>query len=337
VIDSRTLVCVVGVCLAGVQLPQVAAQEAAPAIQIREQVSAKVDPALRTTYHLGPDDEITIQVAAVPDISGKTQRLDPNGDLRLPMVGRIQARGLTLEQLEAELTERLKAYINEPDVAVSIAEFRSQPVSVIGAVSSSGVHQLQGRKTLIEMLSLAGGLTPDAGPTVRIARRLDEGRIPVADAADDATGAFSVAEVDLKSLLDAKAPERNVVIRPHDVISVPRAEMVFVIGEVGRPGAVPLTSGTSLSVLEAVSSSGGALRTASTGNVRILRRTPGDQKRSELEVDLRNIMQGKENDVPLIAGDILVVPDSRGKRAASRALEAAIQAGLLVSSYGFIR
>src|SRR5207248_358585 len=151
----------------------------------------------------------------------------------------------------------------------------SQPVSVIGAVNSSGVHQLQGRKTLIEMLSLAGGVSPEAGPTVRIARRLEEGAIPLPTATQDATGGFSVAEIELRSLLDATNPEKNIVIRPHDVISIPRAEMVYIVGEVGKPGPVPLSGGNSVSVMEAVSSSGGLLRTAAASHARILRRVAG--------------------------------------------------------------
>ena len=150
-------------------------------------------------------------------------------------MGRVHAAGLTLDQLEAELTTRLKEFMLEPDVAITVTEFRSQPVSVIGAVSESGVRQLEGRKTLIEMLSLAGGVTADAGPTLRISRRLDQGPIPLPNAAADQTGAFSIADVDLKPLLDGRTPEKNIVIQPHDVIPIPRADMVFVIGEVGRP------------------------------------------------------------------------------------------------------
>jgi polysaccharide export outer membrane protein len=305
--------------------------------QVREDEAGKRESSLRATYRLGPDDQIMIQVADVPDISSKPQRLDPNGDLKLPMVGRVHAAGMTLEQLETELTTRLKVYIHEPDVAVSVMEFHSQPVSVIGAVGTSGVRQLEGRKTLIEMLSLAGGVTTEAGPMVRITRRLDEGRIPLPDATVDASGMFSSAEIDLKSLLEARSPEKDIVIRPHDVISVPRAEMVFVVGEVGRPGPIPISGGSSVSVMEAVSASGGVSRTAASDNARILRRVAGDQKRTEVAIDLRQIMAGKANDLPLMAGDILVVPDSRGKRATARALEAAVQAGVMIGTYGLIR
>jgi polysaccharide biosynthesis/export protein len=291
----------------------------------------------RISYRLGPDDQIVIQVANAPDISGKPQRIDPSGDLRLPMVGRVRAAGMTLEQLEAELTTRLKVFLQEPDVAVTVTEFKSQPVSVIGAVATSGVRQLEGRKTLIEMLSLAGGVSAEAGSVVRIARPVAEGPLPVAGAALDASGGFHVAEINLKSLLESRSPDLNIVIRPNDVISVPRAEMVFVVGEVGKPGPVPIGAGASVSVLEAVSSSGGVLRTAKSSHARILRQKPGEQVRTELTVDLQQVMRGKAPDVDMIAGDILVVPDSKGKRAATRALEAAIQAGLMIGSYGLVR
>jgi polysaccharide export outer membrane protein len=277
-----------------------------------------------------------VQVADVPDISGKPQRIDPNGDLKLPMVGRVRAAGLTIEQLEAELITRFKVYIKEPDVAVSVTEFHSQPVSVIGAVGTSGVRQLEGRKTLIEVLSLAGGVSDDAGPIVRITRRADEGPIPVEGAMPDPTGQFSMAEIGLKSLLDATSPENNIIIRPHDVIAVPRAAMVFVIGEVPKPGSLPLSGGNSVSVMEAVSASGGVLRNASPGNARILRRVEGGQKRTQVPVNLKEIMKGASNDVRLEAGDILIVPGSAGKRAATRVLEAAIQAGIIIGTYGAI-
>jgi polysaccharide export outer membrane protein len=322
--------------LAGAARQEPAAPEAPAMSRAEGQLPAKGDP-VRSSYVLGPDDQIIIQVSDVPDISGKPQRLDPNGDLRLPMVGRLHAAGMTLEQLEAELSKKLKVYIQDPDVAVTVTEFHSQPVSVIGAVNTSGVHQLEGRKTLIEMLSLAGGVSVDAGPTVRIARRLDWGPIPLPNAAADPTGGFSIADIDLKSLLDGRSPDKNIVIRPHDVISIPRAEVVFVIGEVGKPGPVPLSGGNSVSVMEAVSSAGGVLRTAASSKARILRRTAGTQKRTEVSVDLKQMMQGKANDLSLAAGDILIVPGSNSKRAATRVLEAAIQAGLMFTTYGMVR
>lgn len=287
-----------------------------------------------TTYLLGPGDTVTIHATNAPDMSDKPFRVDSDGELKLPMIGRIHAGGITLEHLEAEIGKALKVYLVEPEVTVSMTEFRSQPVSVVGAVSNPGVHQLEGQKTLVEMLAAAGGLRQDAGPTVKITRQIEYGAIPLPGAAEDATHQFSVAEVNLKAVMEAKKPEFNIKIKPHDVLSVPRAEVVYVIGEVNHAGALPLSEGDSLSVLEAVSSSGGTLRTAAMRSARILRPVPGQEKRSEVPVDLKKIMAGQSDDVPLLAGDVLVVPGSTGKHAIYRTLEAAITAGTFVASYG---
>lgn len=290
----------------------------------------------RTTYVLGGEDAVTIHALNAPDMSDKPFRLDADGDLKLPMVGRIHAGGLTCEQLEAEIAKRLKVYLEEPEVTVSITEFRSQPVSVLGEVGAPGVHQLEGRKTLLEMLAVAGGLRPDSGATVKITRRLEYGRIPVPGAADDPTGQFSIAEINLRDVMDAKKPESNILIRPHDVLSIPRADKVYVIGEVGHAGSLPLNEGQTLSVLEAVSSSGGILRTAAASHARILRPIPGSSKRTEVAVDVKRILAGQSDDVPLLAGDVLVVPGSTGKRAILRTVEVAIQTGTLVATYGVV-
>jgi polysaccharide export outer membrane protein len=281
----------------------------------------------RKTYVLGPDDVVTIHAQNAPDMSDKPFRVDADGELKLPMVGRIQAGGLTPEQLEGEISKRLKVYLEEPEVTVAITEFKSQPVSIVGAVSSPGVHQLEGQKNLVEMLAAAGGPRADAGPTVKITRHLEYGRVPLPGATDDPTHQFSIAEINLKSVMEGKNPEYNILIRPHDLISVPRAQLVYVIGEVGHAGALPLNEGASLSVLEALSSSGGMLRTAAIGNARILRTVPGQEKRVEVAVDFKKIMAGQSEDMPLLAGDILVVPGSTGKHAVYRALEAAITIG----------
>lgn len=163
----------------------------------------------RNTYVLGEDDRITIRVLDVDEIGSAPITIDPGGDIRVPYIGRVHAADLTVEGLQAELTARLKTYIREPDVTVSVTEFRSQPVSVLGYVRTPGVHQLQGRKTLAEMLSLAGGLDPAAGPTVKITRSLEWGRIPLRTAWDDRTGQFSVAHVDVQSILKRGIPRRT--------------------------------------------------------------------------------------------------------------------------------
>jgi len=112
---------------------------------------------------LGPDDQITIRVTDIEEISDKPVRISTTGYITLPLAGRIHAAGMTVEQLELQIADLLEPYINDPTVSVTRMEMRSQPVSVIGAVTTPGVHQLQGQKTLVEMLSLAGGLKEDSG------------------------------------------------------------------------------------------------------------------------------------------------------------------------------
>lgn len=292
-----------------------------------------------TANLIGPEDQIVVRVAENPELSDKPQRVDANGEIRLPMIGRVQAAGLTPMQLEMELAARYKVFLNEPDVMVAVLESRSQPVSVVGAVSQPGVRQLDGRKTLLEMLLMAGGATSEAGPTLTLTRRLEFGRIPLPTAKDDASGQFNVAEIALRPLLDGKTPGNNITLQPNDVITVSKAEVVYVIGEVGRPGAVPLLRGNSVSVLEAVSTIGGVLKTAKIDEARILRPVAGTEARSEVPVDLGLILAGKADDVAMSPGDILVVPEkgSTGKRAVTRALEAALQLGIMVGSYGLVR
>jgi polysaccharide export outer membrane protein len=228
-------------------------------------------------------------------------------------------------------------YIEEPDVAISVAEFHSQPVSIIGAVGSPGLHQLEGHKTLVEMLALAGGLRPDAGPTAKITRQLEWGRVPLPNAKDDPSGRFSTAEVSLKSIMNANDPEKNIAICPQDIISIPQAEMVFVLGEVTKTGGLALNAGDRMSVLEALSNAGGPLHTASPSKAQILRIVAGSKKRADLPVDLKKVQAGKADDVSLMAGDILFVPSSNAKRASMRAAEAAVQVGTMALTYGMIR
>src|SRR5262249_49750802 len=149
-------------------------------------------------------DVISIRATDAEEVSDKSLRIGSNGFINLPLVGRVQAGGLTTEELEQELITKLKPYVRKPEVTVSVVEAKSQPVSVLGAVNTPGVQQLQGRKTLMEMLSLAGGVRQDAGYSVKIVREKEWGPIPLPNAAPDPTGRFSVAEVNLKSILAAK-------------------------------------------------------------------------------------------------------------------------------------
>jgi polysaccharide biosynthesis/export protein len=297
------------------------------------QPPAAAPAAARTTYVLGADDVIGIRATDAEEISDKAIRIGANGTINLPMVGRVQAGGLTTEDLEKKLVTLLKPFVRMPEVSVNLVEMRSQPVSVIGAVGNPGVQQLQGRKTLVEMLSLAGGVRVDSGYSVKITRSKEWGAIPLRNATEDPTGQFTVAEVNLKEIMEAKNPANNIPIMPNDVISVPRGDMVYVVGDVKRSGGFVLGEKARISVLQALSLAAGLERTASASNAKILRADTGGGTRTEVPVNLKNILAGKDQDVPMEPDDILFVPGSKPKAAIIRGLEAALQVGTGLAIY----
>jgi polysaccharide export outer membrane protein len=281
----------------------------------------------RTRYVLGPGDQLFIRVGEVPEIGDKPVRIDPGGYISLPLVGRVRASNLSLERFESELIQRFKTYLYKPDLTVSVAEIRSQPVSVIGAVKNPGVFQVEGRKTVMEVLSLAGGLDRTAGPVLKITRPLKSGRIPLEGAEDDEGGNFSVATLNLRPLLEAKRPQDNVEVKPNDIVSVPRASLIYVTGQVMRSGGFPISEGETITALQALSLAGGFDHGASPKNTRILRSSANHSERQEIAVDLKEISDGSKADVILEPDDILFIPTSAPKKAALRAVEAAIQMG----------
>jgi polysaccharide export outer membrane protein len=275
-------------------------------------------------YILGPQDQISIQALDVQEFGDKPYRIDVDGFLRLPLIGRLKAAGLTVQQLETQIAQSLGRFVLKPDVSVSVVEFRSQPVSVIGSVRNPGIYQLQGSKTLVEILALAGGLAGDAGYTVKITRRAEHGKIPIANGALDATGAFYIAEVPLPQIMDASRPTENIVVVADDVISVPRAKLIYVVGQVSRAGAFALQDREALSALKALTLAGGLSSSAAPHLARILRPAPAGGERAQIPVDLKKIMTGKASDIPLQPEDVLFVPVNATKAALARATEAAI-------------
>jgi len=277
------------------------------------------------SYLLGPDDQVSVNLRDVKEIEFKPVRIDSAGNLQLHYVGKLRAAGLTVEELAKAIADRLKDYVNDPNVTVEVTDFGSQPVSVMGAVNKPGVYQLKGSKSLVEVLSLAEGLRTDAGYSIRITRHNEYGPIPLANAAPDSGGNFSVAEVSVSAIMGARNPAANILIRPHDVVSVPRAEMVYVVGSVRRPGGFVLGEKESMTVLQAVSMAEGLERTAAPGDSKIIRTTEGAAKRIELPVNLKKVLSNQESDQRLLPNDILFVPNSTTKSVAARSVEAAIQ------------
>lgn len=281
-----------------------------------------------SSYVLGVGDQISVWALSAEEISDKPIPIGPSGFVNFPMVGRVRVTGLTVEDLEAELNTKLNVYIKDPQVTVTVTQYSSKPVSLIGAVRNPGVHQIERPMTLVETLSLAGGLTDNAGPRVKITRRQEWGPLPLPGSEPDVSGGFSVAELYLSEIIEAKNPEKNILVQPHDVITVPSADTVYIIGAVNKPGAFLLTDRDSVSVLTALSLAGGLDNTiASAKNVRVLRQQPDQAERVEIAINVRDILNGKTSDQFLEADDILFIPDSRGKKITRALIETVVRMG----------
>jgi polysaccharide export outer membrane protein len=299
----------------------------APAATAESKLAPAAKPATPkeapTDYILGAEDQISLWTPEAEELNGKALRVEGNGSLTLPLVGTLKAAGLTANQLAVEISKRLEKYYLKPQVVVSVTEYRSQPVSVIGAVNTPGVHQVQGRKTLVEMLSLAGGTRQDAGSKIIITRRAEWGMIPVEGAVMDASGEFSTAEIDLSAAVTAQRPQDNIAVKPNDIIAVTKARLVYVVGEVNRPAGYVLER-KGLSVAQALAMAGGLKSTAAGKDAAIIHKDEAGPK-ERTRVNLGEVLAGKAADIEMEPDDILFVPDSKPKKAVFRAAEAAIQ------------
>jgi len=283
--------------------------------------SALVDP----NYILGPEDVINIEVFNLPELS-KTVRVANDGTVTLPLIGRVQAAGLTTEQLRKELADKWgENYLQDPQVTVFVSEFKAKPVSVIGAVEKPGLYPLTGRRTLIEMLSMAGGFgkraTSAAGRTVLITRKSGFGDLQPVDGMH-VRGPDQI-EIDLNRLLYTKDEALNIEMKPLDIISVSKADVVYVTGAVKRPGGFVLEDRPTMTVLQAIAMAEGFTPTSAKQSARILR-TNHDGSKTEVPINLSKIIRGKAQDTTLAANDILFVPDSTKKIVGQRALDASV-------------
>jgi polysaccharide export outer membrane protein len=300
----------------------------------------KLVPGLRTdssavaerSYLLGPNDQITIRCLDVEEIADKPTRVDTDGNISLPLLGRFRVAGLTIERLEYELKQRLKDYVYSPQLSIAVNEYRSQPVSLLGAVQTPGSYQLQGQKTIIEVISLGGGLRPDAGSTISVTRRYEAGNLPLRTAHPDPTSNYVIATLDTNALMNGD-PSLNIAVKPFDVISVSRAQLVYAIGQVKKPGGFILTDGRDVSVLKVLSLAEGTLPSAASHKARILRTAGTNRQRQEIPLNISKILDGKSPDMILRPEDILFIPTHQAKNAAMKAVDVVIQAGTGIAIY----
>ncbi len=247
-------------------------------------------------YRIGPKDQLRIQVFEVPELN-VDRRVSENGMINLPLIGDVPAAGLTEEELAARLKALLEVkYVQRASTAVEVTEFRSKPISVIGAVKTPGNLAFSGRWTLIEALTAAGGLAENHGNRIYVLRKAEN-------------GLSDQVAIDVVDLLVRADPRVNIPILASDLINVPTAVEVtiYCLGEVARPGALEFKSTDRITLLAAIARAGGL--TDRAANRLTIKRTAGGGAR-EIVADYKRILSGKDQDVALVEGDVLVVKES---------------------------
>jgi polysaccharide export outer membrane protein len=257
-----------------------------------------VGPASRTVaqeYTVGPGDVLKITVWGHDDLS-REYPVTQDGRVPFPLIGSVEALGLTTTQLATRLHDLLeKDYLVNPQVLVSVKEYLSKKVHVIGEADRPGLFYLTGPTTLLEVLSKAGGLSKSAGKDLVLVRRERP--------ADGTVGGSSILRFDLRKIQAGDVKE-NIVLENGDMMFVPKAQGIFVLGEVSRAGTYPIDKETT--VLEAVTVAGGFATTAAPSGVKVLRRLP-DGRQETFPLDLAGAVPRDKN-FKLFDGDTVIVP-----------------------------
>ena len=249
-------------------------------------------------YRLGPEDVIEVRVFELDQLN-RTLRVSGDGNMELPLIGSFQVNGLTPDDVASRVADRLRnRFVQNPQVSVFVKEFHSQNVSLLGAIKNPATYPLVGRRNILQILADAGGLSGDAGKVLFVFRQADDGR-----------GAR--LSVPLHDLLILGAPQWNIWLRAGDIVSVPpeAALSVSVLGAVRSPGVYKLPMGDGASILNAIARAGGLDDRASKGGIHIKRRDPSGEE-TILKVDLGDVLSGKDPDVVLQEGDVVVVKES---------------------------
>lgn len=268
-------------------------------------------------YPIGPGDVLTVSVPEMPELSERKVRVSVIGQIELPLIGKVQAGGLTEDALAKELDRKLEKYMLSPEASVFVDEYRNREVAVVGAVSKPGLVVLNSPgETIMDVLTQSGGLMPSAADELVLIpanEKNQAGKTPVpmdSDAAQAMALADSPQAVSIKlhsTSLTGGGNYLNLPVRPGDVIVVPGGGQVMVVGWVQRPGHFDVGSG--LTVLGAIGEAGGPMYAAETKSITLIRNGKNGIKASQ-SVNLDKIMQGKESDVPVEANDVIDVPYS---------------------------
>lgn len=307
---AKALVCFSVALSVSAQQPaeKTAADNTIAANTTNEQAAMTSDAGDR--YRIGPGDVLDIRILNRPNLSREAVRVEGNGMIRMPLIDtEIQAACKTEGELAKEIEVRYLKFYRKPQVDVFIKEYHSKPVAIIGAVNEQSRFELQRRIRLLELLTYAKGVSPKAGQTINIVHSppslICQKMEPEAN---DATTAFSSYR--LSETLEGR-PRANPYIEPGDIITIPDANQVYVVGNVFTPLTIPLKEPITLS--RAVAMAGGVKQDSRKDKVRIVRQDPGTATSKEILVDLSAIEKKRAEDIALMPNDIIDVPTSGTK------------------------
>lgn len=260
---------------------------------------------------IGPGDLLNVQVFDTPELSAPVVRVSQTGQLVLPVLGPIQVAGLNAEQAARMIESELRSHgiMVDPHVTVSIAEYATQGATMLGEIRTPGVYPTFGGRRLLDMIALAGGISPSAGKIVVISHRTDPEHPEKIALVRDA---------------EALGTQENPIILPGDTVVVGRAGVIYILGALNKPGGYLIDNNEPISLMQALTLAGGWDKAAALSKARLIRKVPEGHK--ELILDLKRILKGEQADVSLRDGDILFLPISVGKSIAYRGMEAAIAA-----------
>ena len=259
-------------------------------------------------YRIGPGDVLDIRILNRPNLSREAVRVEGSGMIRMPLIEtEIQAACLTEGELAKDIARRYTKFYRNPQVDVFVKEYHSQQVAVIGAVNDQARFELQRRIRLLELLTYAKGPSPKAGQTINIVHAPPV--LPCQKSeSDDVAAAFSTYR--LSDTL-AGDPKANPYLSPGDIVTLPEAEQIYIVGNVFTPLTIPLREPITLT--RAIAMAGGVKQDTRKDKIRIVRQEPGSATRKELLVDLSAIEKKRADDVALLANDIVDVQTSAGK------------------------
>jgi polysaccharide export outer membrane protein len=268
-------------------------------------------------YRIGPGDLLDIRVFKRPELSRDAVRVDARGMIRMPLIkNEIVAACRTEGELEKEIETSYKKYLLEPQVSVFVKDFQSQPVAVLGAVKAPGRFILQRRLRLLELLSIVGGATDQAGRSIQVVHAEQALSCEGEEGSSPVTKATGMSFYQLSATLQGEGVA-NPYVQPGDIITIPAAEQALIVGNVLKPSVIPLREPTTLS--RAVALAGGVLPETNRERVRIVRQTEGTNT-TDIYVNLKAVDKRQADDILLKPNDIIEVRKVTGTAKALRDL-----------------